>query len=376
MKLAFLAPGNLLDIGTWSGIPFHMFRAAQVEFPNSIPIYSPPPTIYQALRWRLAVWTDYSVELDWLKIVAAVKARSVLFLLKKLRPDLVISIANTPVGAYVSRHYPLVHISDTTFGLMENYYADFSKFRPWVKRSANELERLIITRSQACLYPSQWAAESAIRDYGADPERIHFFPWGNNFEFKGEPEDFSDRIGLSAPCPIVFIGVDWERKGGDIALETVLRLRRAGIRAHLHVIGVKPEGAENTEAVTWHGFISKATPEGAVYLDSVLKVAAFLLLPTRQECLGMVFGEANSRGIPAITTLTGGVGSVVKQGINGYALALSDGPQAYADLIAEIWSNPQRYLALRDSARKYSETTLDWRRWATHLREIIETLDL
>jgi glycosyltransferase involved in cell wall biosynthesis len=350
-----------------------MIRALQAEFPSGVAIHAPPSAIYKAVR-RLAAWPDCSVELGWLTVGAFLKARPVLRILKDIQPDLVVCIANTPVGAELSSYYPLIHVSDTTFALMENYYANFARLRPWVQRSGNALERQIITRSRACLYSSQWAADSAVRDYGANPERVYFVPWGCNIEF-GEPEDFADRTGPTAPCPIVFIGIDWERKGGNIALAAVALLREVGVQAHLHVIGVNPRGPD-TEAVTWHGFISKATAEGVARLDSLLKVAAFLLLPTRQDCTPMVIAEVNSRGIPAITTLTGGVGSVVNEGINGYALPVADGPAAYAELIADIWSDPRRYLALRQSARGYCETKLNWKRWATRLRQIVEALDL
>jgi glycosyltransferase involved in cell wall biosynthesis len=374
LKLIFLADGDPLDVRTWSGTPFHMIRALQAEFPSGIAIRTPPSITYRVVR-RLVAWPSNSVELGWLTIGASLKASPVLRTLKKIRPDLVVCIANTPVAAEVSSRYPIVHVSDTTFALMRNYYANFARLRPWVQQSGNAMERLVITRSRACLYSSQWAADSAVRDYGANPQRVYFVPWGCNVEF-GRPEDFANRSGPAAPCPIVFIGVDWKRKGGDIALATVARLRNAGVQAHLHVIGIKPDGAQDNDAVTWHGFISKATDEGIERLDSLLGAAAFLLLPTRQDCTPMVIAEANSRGIPAITTLTGGVGSIVSEGVNGYALPVPAGPEAYAELIANIWSNPRRYLALRQAARSHCEKKLNWKRWAACFKKIVTTLDL
>lgn len=38
---------------------------------------------------------------------------------------------------------------------------------------------------------------------------------------------------------ILFSGVDWERKGGEIAVDTVMQLNAAGIRATLYVAGIK-----------------------------------------------------------------------------------------------------------------------------------------
>lgn len=44
----------------------------------------------------------------------------------------------------------------------------------------------------------------------------------------------------------------------------------------------------------------------------------FLLLPTIAECAGIVFAEASGYGIPSITYDTGGVGTYVIDGINGF----------------------------------------------------------
>jgi glycosyltransferase involved in cell wall biosynthesis len=187
-----------------------------------------------------------------------------------------------------------------------------------------------------------------------------------------QPTDFPCLNEPDSTCSILFIGVDWIRKGGDLALTAVAQLRRAGFPAHLHVIGAKPAGSVDSEAVTWHGFLNKSTPEGVARFNSLLKGAAFLLLPTRQDCTPMVFAEVNTYGIPAISTLTGGIGSVLIDGINGYALPEAAGPEVYGALIAEIWSDRRRYLDLRKSSRNHSEKILNWKNWAMRMRQILE----
>jgi glycosyltransferase involved in cell wall biosynthesis len=370
MKLAVVANGDPQSVSTWSGIAFHILRALQGEFREVVPIHRPPSRVYTALQWRILKWSAGRIDVSWTREVAFVEARSWFRDLRDIRPDLIICIANTPLGAFISSRYPTMHVSDATFALMQNYYPHFAKLSPWIKRAANSLERQIIRNSRACLYSSQWAANSAVRDYAGDPKKIHFVPWGCNIEPSVEPADLSSHTGPHAICSIVFIGVDWIRKGGDIALATVALLRRAGVPTHLHVIGAKPDGSIDSEAVTWHGFVSKSTPEGVARLDFLLKRAAFLLLPTRQDCTPMVFAEANAYGIPAISTLTGGIGSVLSNGINGYALPEGVGPEVYSALIAEIWSDRQRYLELRKSSRNYSETILNWKLWAARIRQI------
>jgi glycosyltransferase involved in cell wall biosynthesis len=350
-------------------------EALKGEFPELVVLRRPFPRMFRFCERGLSGLSSGKIQLRWLRSAARLAAIPVLRNLADIRADLVISIANTPIGSVVSSHFPTIHISDTTFAVMRDYYSSFAHMYYWLKNAGDALERQVILQSKACLYPSRWAANSAVHDYHADPRRVHCLPWGCNMPTPAlNASHFNGNFWVSSPCNIVFLGVDWERKGGNIALEAVQRLRRSGVPAHLHVIGVRPKGINNSETVTIHGFVSKATPEGSAYLDKLMRTAAFLLLPTRQECYGMVFSEANAYGVPAITTLTGGVGSVVRESINGYCLPETADAIAYAGLIAEIWSDPSRYLALRKTSRQRHETVLNWTSWGRGVHEVINTL--
>ncbi len=59
-------------------------------------------------------------------------------------------------------------------------------------------------------------------------------------------------------CKLLFIGVDWERKGGDVALKVVELLNNMGVQTELHIVGCDPEGSMPTFVVR-HGFIPKKT---------------------------------------------------------------------------------------------------------------------
>jgi len=56
----------------------------------------------------------------------------------------------------------------------------------------------------------------------------------------------------------------------------------------------------------------------------------------------MVFPEANSYGVPVITTRTGDVPHVVHEGVNGHLLPVEATADAYADLIWRDLVGPLR----------------------------------
>jgi glycosyltransferase involved in cell wall biosynthesis len=173
-------------------------------------------------------------------------------------------------------------------------------------------------------------------------------------------------------CHLVFIGVDWERKGGAIAVETTRRLTAAGHAVKLHIIGATPDLPRQTDSIVIHGFINKGTVDGRAEFDRIMRQAGFLFAPTRQDCSPMVFPEANSYGVPVITTRTGGVPDVVHEGVNGHLLPIDADAGAYANLIWRAWSDRAGYERLRRSSRSRFENALNWRSWLRAAAPVIE----
>ena len=173
---------------------------------------------------------------------------------------------------------------------MRDYYAEFSRLTKILAHSAWQLDRMSVLRSRACLFSTEWAARSAIRDYGADPSRVHVIPWGANVDHPREVCS-DDRAIPSNVCNLVFIGVDWERKGGAIAVAAAMRLSAAGHAVKLHIIGATPDLTQQSDTIIILGFVNKSTEDGRLKFDRIMRQAAFLFVPTRQDCSPMVFAE-------------------------------------------------------------------------------------
>jgi glycosyltransferase involved in cell wall biosynthesis len=253
---------------------------------------------------------------------------------------------------------------------MRDYYSEFSRLPAQLVANAWQLDRDSVRHSRACLFPTEWAASSAIRDYGAEPSQVHVIPWGANID-ADEHSDYQPMISRDV-CHLVFIGVDWQRKGGDIAVAAARRLVDLGYKVKLHIIGATPNLREHADSIIVHGFIDKRTEEGRRLFRSLMKQAALLFVPTRQECYGMVFPEANSFSVPVITTRTGGLSDVVVEGANGHMLPIAATADEYATLIWSIWSDPDRYSRLRKSSWEQFAQRLNWNSWVARASEIID----
>ena len=266
---------------------------------------------------------------------------------------------------------PIVYYSDTTFQSLYNYYEWFSDFLKISVWEGNRIEKRALNNAFFCIFTSEWAAQSAVEFYKISPEKISIIPFGPNL----------DKIPLASDvliakqndvCRLLFLGVEWERKGGAIAFETFRELNRMGIPTTLTVCGCIPPEQFLDKGVTVIPYINKNNPDENSRFEDMMKAHHFLILPTRAECFGLVFAEASAFAIPSITTDTGGIGSAVKNGINGYRLSLNANGPEYAEIIAGIFIPFEKYTNLCISTRNFFEEELSWDVFANKLKGILD----
>jgi glycosyltransferase involved in cell wall biosynthesis len=173
---------------------------------------------------------------------------------------------------------------------------------------------------------------------------------------------------------LLFVGVDWERKGGPIALEAAAELNARGLKTELHVVGCDvPDGVPGV--VVRHGFVSKKTPEGSALLDRLFAESHFLIVPSRAECFGLVFAEASSFGLPSLAAITGGVPSVVSDK-NGMLFPLEARGNQYADWIATMMADRTAYERLAFSSLVEFDERLNWDVAGRTVVELLRNLTL
>jgi glycosyltransferase involved in cell wall biosynthesis len=234
----------------------------------------------------------------------------------------------------------------------------------------NLLSDLAIRKASLLVYASGWAAQSAIDDYHADPQQVHVALMGANFD-NPPSKEIIEQKQKSQSCRLLFIGFDWQRKGGDIAFETLLKLEEEGIEAELIVCGCVPPRKYFHKRMKVIPYLDKNDPAQYKELEQLYLSSDFLLLPTRNECFGLVFCEANAYGLPVVTTHTGGVPEVVIDGINGFTLPLSARGAEYARSIASIYRDDLRYAELVKTSRETFDDRLNWDVWGMTVNTLI-----
>jgi glycosyltransferase involved in cell wall biosynthesis len=295
--------------------------------------------------------------------------------LERIRPDVLFSPSSIPI-ALVRTEVPKVFYTDATFAGLIDTYSDGRRFPAGYLEAGHALEAEAIRSCDLVIYASEWAARSAIEDYGADPAKVKVVPFGANLDIEPDLAMVEDDIARRPQhrLELLFLGVAWERKGGPKALEVARLLHARGIDVRLRIVGCDPGVKEPPSFVEVIPFIAKTTNAGQQALYEIIRTSHFLVLPTIAECFGIVFAEASAFGVPSITHSVGGVPTAVQEGRNGHLFDRHAPAEELAARIAALFADRKAYEALaRSSFHAYRER-LNWNvngaLLSTHLRSL------
>lgn len=226
--------------------------------------------------------------------------------------------------------------------------------------------------SKEIIVSSQWAANSVINDYHQSPSKVHVIEFGANIDDK---DIIERKFSYQGHLHILFLGVDWKRKGGQIAVDACKWLNEHDIPTTLHIVGIKEldESIKKLPYIDYIGFLNKNVPEQYAKLVEVIRLCHCLLLPTLAECSAIAFCESSANGLPIFSHITGGVGNYVYDGRNGYLLPLgSTGADFGAKIKACLENGELERMSV--SAKEVYKEKLNWHVWSDKVEKIINDM--
>jgi glycosyltransferase involved in cell wall biosynthesis len=128
-----------------------------------------------------------------------------------------------------------------------------------------------LNNSSIVIASSQWAVDSATSHYNQSSAKCKVLEFGANLD----DEDIvkSDKYEKGDVLNVLFSGVNWERKGAAIAIDTVKKLINTGINAKLLLVGIKlddiPANYRNLPWVEYFGFMNR-TCQSSISVMSML----------------------------------------------------------------------------------------------------------
>jgi glycosyltransferase involved in cell wall biosynthesis len=208
------------------------------------------------------------------------------------------------------------------------------------------LERETI-QGAAALFPwSRFAGQSLIEDYGADPNKVFVIGASGNLPIRPLTKT------SYASQTVLYIGYEFERKGGLILLKAWEQVRRALPAAKLIIVGPEEPDTPLPRGVEWRGRVNDDTT-----LISLYQSATVFTLPSLFEPFGHVLIEAMSNGVPVIGTNHCAMPEIITSGQEGLLVPPHD-PDALATALIEVLRQPDE--AQRMGQNAYAKASRDY----------------
>lgn len=227
--------------------------------------------------------------------------------------------------------------------------------------------RACFRRARHIVSWSQWGKNGLVDEYDIDPAKITVIAPGVDLDRWRRPPSNAPRP--EEPVRILFVGGDLRRKGGDLLVEAVRRLRDdAGLPdVELHL--VTASDVEPAPGVVVHrGLTSNSSA-----LIEQYHSADIFCLPTLGDCLPMVLAEAAASSLPLISTDVGAIGEIVRHGETGELVPAGD-LDALTGALESLISDPARRIRYGAAARRLAETEHDARTNAGRIAAILESV--
>lgn len=256
------------------------------------------------------------------------------------RYDLIVQLHTLLSPGLDPQKYRYVLHTDNTYMISERHYAPWAPLRghqrdEWVRR-----ERLVY-QNAAFLFPrSEFLRRSMIEDYGCDPERVIRVGGGGNFVAPPIADKrYDTQIAL-------FVGFDFERKGGMELLQAWEQVHRQLPQAELWIVGPS-RPRRQLPGVQWLGSVRDRQALAQLYQRATLFV-----MPSLFEPWGQVFFEAMGYSLPCIGTTICAMSEVIDDGVTGILVPPGEAAPL-ANALIDLLSDAPRAEAMGKASYQY-----------------------
>ncbi len=373
------------DVKSWSGIPYSV-RVALERKVDTLTVFRPsrpkrdPLNVAlrlglggKPLRWPLWM-TEATLRQNAREVETAVKSSGA---------DAVLSISSQCIARVEPFPVPTYMFSDSPWLAWKEAYAEYETM-PLRGKAFAKAEAEAARRCSGLFFGSAWANREAERLYfgghttAEQRARLHATPLGANWrpEVSAEAVLAAVRGRSRDRLDLLFVGKDWERKGGPLAVQVVERLRAAGTNACLQLVGCRPdlssvltEGDEPVVRV--HGGLYQDVPAERARLHELFLRSHLLLVPTKAECFGIAFAEAQAFGLPPVSREIQALPSVVADGETGLLMPLDAPAEEYANRILRLMADWPAYIAMAERGIERATNVTSWDAMADSMVKVI-----
>ncbi len=193
---------------------------------------------------------------------------------------------------------------------------------------------------------SDHVTRSLVEQYGVPREKIVRVNGGIN-----SPPVCSPDASRYESKNILFVGVQWELKGGPQLVEAFVKVRKCHPQATLTIVGCSPN--ISLPGVQVIGCVPQAQ------VPSYLSQASFFCMVSRREAFGIAYIEAMHAGLPIIASDLGATPDFVINGSTGYRVHPDD-IDGLAERMNELLSDSAKCRRMGEQATSLAQAHYTW----------------
>lgn len=228
---------------------------------------------------------------------------------------------------------------------------EFASFPEPTAHRIIHYQKDIFDRCAAVFPRTEWAARSCREDYRLPAEKVLAAGAGANYLAEPLPH------GPYDTQTILFVGIDFERKGGPLIVEAFRKVREQMPNARLVLVGCNPE--INEPGVEVVGKISKDEPGGRDRLLKHYSEASVFCMMSHFEPFGIVVIEAQNSFVPCVLPSRFAFPEMIRDGETGRLVNKYDAGRL-AEVLAGLLSSPQKLEKMGRAAHDFVHAQWTW----------------
>ncbi len=203
---------------------------------------------------------------------------------------------------------------------------------------------------------SENTRQSVIHNYNISANDVIAIGYGTDFaHIPDRPKHYDGKT-------ILFVGYDFERKGGPALLEAFKNVRREIPDARLIIVGP----SKQHHKIVGEGIEFIGPLENREQLTTYYDRASIFVMPSVCEPYGFVFMEAMAHKLPCIGSRIDAIPEIIEQGKNGI-LVESGKPGQLANAIIELLKNKTSMKNMGAEAFQRNQKDFTWHKIGTKM---------